>query len=98
MSANGAPSKHIGASRSEARRVSRAVSTPWGYEVSVRSMISVVDAAKLTVKSADPPVLVLEDEQLDGMLSGLTPTLLTDQYEREAVALLAELPEDPLID
>ncbi|MFJ4602028.1 hypothetical protein [Streptomyces griseoluteus] len=66
--------------------------------MSVRSMLSVVDAAKLTVKSADPPALVLEDEQLDGMLSGLTPTLSTDQYERDAVALLGELPEDPLID
>ncbi|MFC9155347.1 hypothetical protein ACFTT0_10240 [Streptomyces bauhiniae] len=42
-------------------------------------MISVMDAAKLIVKSANPPVLVLEVEHLDQVLSGLTPTLSTDQ-------------------
>ncbi|MFD8300085.1 hypothetical protein ACFV13_28185 [Streptomyces bauhiniae] len=45
-------------------------------------MISAVDAAKLTVKSANPPVLVLEVEHLDRVLSGLTPTLSIDQVAR----------------
>ncbi|BDH03496.1 hypothetical protein HEK131_07230 [Streptomyces seoulensis] len=79
ITVNGAPTRHIAASQSEARRVSRALSTPCGFEVSVRPVISVVDAAKLTVKSANPPVLVLEVEHLDRVLSGLTPTLSTDQ-------------------
>ncbi|MCA1224407.1 hypothetical protein [Streptomyces sp. 8L] len=41
-----------------------------------------MDATKLIVKSANPPVLVLQVEHLDRVLSGLTPTLLTEQVSR----------------
>ncbi|MEU6817772.1 nuclease-related domain-containing protein [Streptomyces sp. NPDC046860] len=79
VTVNGASTKHIAASQSEARKVCRTLSTPCGFEVPVRPVISVVDAAKLRVKGANPPVLVLEVEHLDRVLSGLTPTLTTDQ-------------------
>jgi hypothetical protein len=42
-------------------------------------VISVVHASKLTVKGANPPVLVLDVEALGRVLSGLSPTLSTDQ-------------------
>jgi hypothetical protein len=48
-------------------------------ELVVRPVISVVHAAKLRVKNANPPVLVLEAEHLDRVLSGLTPVLSSDQ-------------------
>ncbi|MET8692616.1 nuclease-related domain-containing protein [Streptomyces bauhiniae] len=79
VTVNGTSTKHIAASRSEARKVSRTLSTPCGFEAPVRPVISVVDAAKVSVKGANPPVLVLEVEHLDRVLSGLTPTLSTDQ-------------------
>ncbi|MFG2815283.1 nuclease-related domain-containing protein [Streptomyces sp. NPDC048410] len=82
VTVNGTSTKHIAASRSEARKVSCTLSTPCGFEVPVRPVISVVDAAKLIVKGANPPVLVLEVEHLDRVLSGLTPTLSTDQVAR----------------
>ncbi|MFE0347327.1 nuclease-related domain-containing protein [Streptomyces griseoluteus] len=79
ITVNGASTRHVAASQSEARKVSRTLSTPCGFEVLVRPVIFVVDAAKLTVKSANPPVLVLEVEHLDRVLSGLTPMLSADQ-------------------
>ncbi|MER8027708.1 nuclease-related domain-containing protein [Streptomyces bauhiniae] len=79
VTVNGAPTRHIAASQSEARKVSRTLSRPCGFQVPVRPVISVVDAAKLSVKSANPPVLVLEVEHLDRVVPGLTPTLSTDQ-------------------
>lgn len=82
VTVNGVPTRHIAASQSEARKVSRTLSTPCGFQVPVRPVISVVDAAKLSVKSANPPVLVLEVEHLDRVLSGLTPTLSIDQVAR----------------
>nr|WP_237548898.1 nuclease-related domain-containing protein [Streptomyces sp. SID4950] len=79
VTVNRAPTRHIAASQSEARRVARVLTTHCGFAVSVRPVISVVHAAKLTVKSADPPVLVVEVNHLDRVLSGLSPVLSTDQ-------------------
>ncbi|MFI1564561.1 nuclease-related domain-containing protein [Streptomyces sp. NPDC020490] len=79
ITVNGGTTRHIAASQSEARRVSRALSRGCGAEVPVRPLISVVDAARLVVKSANPPVLVLEVEHLDRVLSGLSPVLSGDQ-------------------
>ncbi len=79
ITVNGAPTRHIAASQSEARRVSRALSRHCGVGVPVRPVISVVHASKLTVKGANPPVLVLDVEALGRVLSGLSPTLSTDQ-------------------
>ncbi|MDX3693108.1 nuclease-related domain-containing protein [Streptomyces europaeiscabiei] len=45
---NGASTRHVAISQSEARRVSRALSRRCGVEVPVRPVISVVHAAKLT--------------------------------------------------
>jgi hypothetical protein len=42
-------------------------------------VISVVHAAKLIVKGANPPVLVLAVDDLARILSGLSPTLSNDQ-------------------
>ncbi|MCP9988078.1 NERD domain-containing protein [Streptomyces sudanensis] len=76
---NGSRTRHIAASQSEARRVSRVLSRHCGVEVPVRPVISVVHAAKLTVKGANPPVLVLEVDHIDRVLSGLSPVLSPDQ-------------------
>jgi hypothetical protein len=79
LTVNGAPTRHIAVSQSEARRVSRVLSRRCGVDVPVRPVISVVHSAKLTVKGANPPVLVLAVEHLDRVLSGLSPMLSTDQ-------------------
>ncbi|WP_230528722.1 nuclease-related domain-containing protein [Streptomyces coeruleorubidus] len=75
ITVNGTVQRHIAVSQSEARRVSRTLSRCCGIDVPVRPVISVVHAAKLTVKNAAPPVLVVAVEDLDRILSGLTPTL-----------------------
>ncbi|GHA14703.1 nuclease-related domain-containing protein [Streptomyces echinoruber] len=82
ITVNGVPKSHITISQSEARRVSRALSRRCGTGVPVRPVISVVHAARLTVKTAAPPVLVLAVEDLDRVLSGLTPTLSANQIAR----------------
>lgn len=79
ITVNGASTRHIAVSQSEARRVSRALSRRCGVDVPVRPVISVVHAAKLTVKGANPPVLVLSVEHLDRVLSGLSPLLSPEQ-------------------
>jgi hypothetical protein len=90
ITVNGASTRHIAASRTEARRASRALSRHCGFAVPVRPVISVVDAAKVTVKSAAPPVLVLPAGDLDRVLSGLTSTLTHDQVVR-----IYEVARDP---
>ncbi|MFF0595925.1 nuclease-related domain-containing protein [Streptomyces antibioticus] len=82
MTVNGASTRHIAVSQSEARRVSRVLSQRCGVDVPVRPVISVVHAAKLTVKGSNPPVLVLAVEHLDRVLSGLAPVLSPDQVAR----------------
>ncbi|MER7183780.1 nuclease-related domain-containing protein [Streptomyces hyaluromycini] len=82
ITVNGSVTRHIAISQSEARRTSRALSRRSGVDVPVRPVISVVHAAKLTVKSANPPVLVLEVEHLDRVLSGFSPRLLPEQVAR----------------
>lgn len=79
ITVNGAVQRHIAVSQSEARRVSRVLSRRCGIDVPVRPVISVVHAAKLKVKNANPPVLVLDAEHLDRVLSGLRPELTSDQ-------------------
>ncbi|MEV8551210.1 nuclease-related domain-containing protein [Streptomyces glaucescens] len=79
VTVNGSPTRHIAVSQFEARRISRALSTRCGVDVPVRPVISVVHAAKLTIKSANPPVLVLEVQHLGRVLSGLSPKLSPDQ-------------------
>jgi hypothetical protein len=79
ITVNGTPTRHIATSQSEARRISRALSRRCGADVPVRPVISVVHAAKLTVKGANPPVLVLEADDLARILSGLSPTLTPAQ-------------------
>jgi hypothetical protein len=78
ITVNGAVQRHIAVSQSEARRVSRVLTRRCGVEIPVRPVISVVHAAKLKVKNANPPVLVLEVEHLDRVLSGLSPVLTSD--------------------
>ncbi|MFR9800442.1 nuclease-related domain-containing protein [Streptomyces sp. MS06] len=82
LTINGSTTRHIAASQSEARRVSRVLSRRCGVDVPVRPVISVVHAAKLKVKRANPPVLVLAVEDLGRVLSGLSPVLSTDQVAR----------------
>ncbi|MFC9131629.1 nuclease-related domain-containing protein [Streptomyces sp. NPDC057099] len=79
ITVNGSVQRHIAVSQSEARRVSRALSRSCGIDVPVRPVISVVHAAKLTVKNANPPVLVLAVEHLDRVLSGLAPMFDADR-------------------
>lgn len=90
ITVNGASTRHVAASQAEARRASQALSRHCGFAVSVRPVISVVHAAKVTVKSAAPPVLVLPAGDLDRVLSGLTPTLPQHQVVR-----IYEVARDP---
>jgi hypothetical protein len=90
ITVNGASTRHIAVSQAEARRVSQTLSRRCGFTVPVRPVISVVHAAKVIVKSAAPPVLVLPARDLGRILSGLTPTLPLDQ-----VARVYEVARDP---
>ncbi|MEW1776178.1 nuclease-related domain-containing protein [Streptomyces sp. NPDC086777] len=90
ITVNGAATRHIAISQSEAGRVSRVLSRRCGIDVPVRPVISVVHAAKLTVKNANSPVLVLDVGHLGRTLSGLSPMLLPDQ-----VARIYEVARDP---
>lgn len=82
MTVNRTPTRYIPISQHEARRTSELLSRVCGMVVDVRPVISVVHAATLTVKGAAPPVLVLTVDQLDRVLSGLTPVLSPDQVAR----------------
>ncbi|MFD8393512.1 nuclease-related domain-containing protein [Streptomyces sp. NPDC059680] len=82
ITVNGVAQRHIAVSQSEARRVSRALSRRCGIDIPVRPVISVVHAAKIKVKNANPPVLVLDVKHLDRVLSGLSPVLTSDQVAR----------------
>ncbi|MGW1211498.1 nuclease-related domain-containing protein [Streptomyces sp. NPDC002499] len=82
ITVNRAATRHIAISQGEALRVSRVLSQRCGFHVPVRPVIAVVHAAKLTVKSAAPPVLVLAADQIDRALAGLSPTLSKDQTDQ----------------
>jgi len=82
ITVNRAPTRHIVISQHEAHRVAQVLSRHSGFNVPVRPVIAVVDAAKLTVKNAAPPVLVLAADQVDRALSGLSPTLSKEQVAR----------------
>ncbi|MEU6992319.1 nuclease-related domain-containing protein [Streptomyces sp. NPDC046465] len=90
ITVNGSPTRHIGISQAEARRVARVLSQACGFPVSVRPTISVVDAAKVTVKGAAPPVLVLPVKDLSRALTGLSPVLPPGQAAR-----IYEIARDP---
>lgn len=90
ITVNRAPTRHIPISQHEARRTSAVLSRKCGMTVAVRPVISVVHAASLKVKGAAPPVLVLTVNELDRVLSGLTPVLSSDQ-----VARIYEVARDP---
>ncbi|SDC09381.1 nuclease-related domain-containing protein [Streptomyces prasinopilosus] len=79
ITVNGFSTRHVAVGQAEARRISRALTARCGVDVPVRPVIAVVHAAKLTIKGANPPVLVLPVERLAGVLSGLSPLLLPDQ-------------------
>ncbi|QHC26649.1 NERD domain-containing protein [Streptomyces sp. GS7] len=79
ITVNRAPTRHIAISQDEARRIARVLTRHCGFPVPVRPVIAVVDAAKLTVKNAAPPVLVLEAVELPRHLAGLSPVLTADQ-------------------
>lgn len=79
---NGTSTRHVVISQQEARRVSQALTRRCGFDVPVRPVISVVHAAKLKVKNAAPPVLVLPVEEVDRILSGLSPLLTRDQVDQ----------------
>lgn len=79
---NGTSTRHVVISQQEARRVARVLSRHCGFDVPVRPVISVVHAAKLKVKNAAPPVLVLPVDELDRTLSGLSPLLTREQVDR----------------
>ncbi|MET7902719.1 hypothetical protein ABZS86_15060 [Streptomyces sp. NPDC005355] len=82
ITVNRAPTRHIAISQHEASRVAQVLSRHSGLDVPVRPVIAVVHAAKLTMKNAAPPVLVLTADQVDRALSGLSPTLSREQVER----------------
>ncbi|MEV1026974.1 nuclease-related domain-containing protein [Streptomyces sp. NPDC050264] len=90
ITVNGSSTQHIGISQAEARRVARVLSQACRFPVPVRPAISVVHAAKVTVKGAAPPVLVLPAEDLGRVLTGLSPVLPPGQAAR-----IYEVARDP---
>ncbi|MDT0422945.1 nuclease-related domain-containing protein [Streptomyces evansiae] len=82
ITVNGNSTPHIAASLAEARRVSDLLSRRCGTAIPVRPVIAVIDAAKVTVKNANPPVLVVEAPEIGRLLSGLTPSLDRDLMTR----------------
>lgn len=81
ITVNRAPTKHIVISEHEARRTSLALSSRCDFPVPVRPVIAVVGAAKVSVKNAAPPVLVVDGTKVHALLSGLSPTLTPAQIE-----------------
>ncbi|MBO1336704.1 nuclease-related domain-containing protein [Streptomyces sp. VRA16 Mangrove soil] len=82
ITVNGSSTRYIAISQAEARRAAKVLSRACGFAVSVRPVISVVHAAKITVKGAAPPVLVLPVTDLPRVLTGLSPVLSSDQTAR----------------
>ncbi|GGT35208.1 nuclease-related domain-containing protein [Streptomyces atratus] len=82
ITVNRSPTRHVATSEGEARRTARALSSGCGFSVSVRPVIAVVGASKISVKNAAPPVLVVEGTQVHALLSGLTPVLTPDEVEQ----------------
>ncbi|EKX61173.1 nuclease-related domain-containing protein [Streptomyces ipomoeae] len=82
ITVNGTSTRYVAISQSEAKRVSQALSRHCGFQILVRPVISVVHAAKVKVKNAAPPVLVLSADEINRTLSGLLPTLTRDQIDR----------------
>ncbi|MFI7103048.1 nuclease-related domain-containing protein [Streptomyces sp. NPDC050161] len=82
ITVNGGSTRHIPASLSEARKASATLSRACGFTVEARPVLAVVGAAKITVRQAAPPVLVLAAEDLPSRLSGMSPVLTPEQVER----------------
>ncbi|WP_323179837.1 nuclease-related domain-containing protein [Streptomyces sp. NBC_01285] len=81
ITVNRAPTRHIAISEHEAQRTSRALSDQCGFPVPVRPVVAVVGAARVSVKNAAPPVLVVDGSKVHAILSGLTPVLTSEQVE-----------------
>jgi hypothetical protein len=82
ITVNGGKTRHIPASLSEARKASAALTRACGFTVKARPVLAVVGAAKLEVRQAAPPVLVLAADDLPSRLSGMSPVLAPDEVER----------------
>ncbi|MEV5601914.1 nuclease-related domain-containing protein [Streptomyces sp. NPDC052299] len=82
ITVNRAPTRYIVVSEHEARRTSRALSDHCGFLVPVRPVIAIVGAARLSVKNAAPPVLVIDGATVHTVLSGLAPVLPPERVER----------------
>ncbi|MCX4396874.1 MULTISPECIES: nuclease-related domain-containing protein [unclassified Streptomyces] len=81
ITVNRAPTRHIVAGEHEARRTSRTLSDRCGFLVPVRPVIAIVGAARVSVKNAAPPVLVVDGARVHAVLSGLTPVLSPERVE-----------------
>ncbi|WP_228450124.1 nuclease-related domain-containing protein [Streptomyces alkaliterrae] len=82
VTVNGASTRHIPASRGEARKASAILTRASGFAVEVRPVLAVVGAAKITVRQSAPPVLLVAADDLARRLSGLPPVLLPAQVNR----------------
>ncbi|MFI0226103.1 nuclease-related domain-containing protein [Streptomyces lydicus] len=82
ITVNRVPTRHIAISLSEAQRIARVLTRHCGFSVPVKPAIAVVQAAKLTVKNAAPPVLVVDAGDLVRRLAGMSPVLSSDQVAR----------------
>ncbi|MDX3374186.1 nuclease-related domain-containing protein [Streptomyces sp. ME02-6991-2A] len=82
ITVNRAPTRYIVVSEHEAQRTSRALSVHCGFFVPVRPVIAIVGAAKISVKNATPPVLVVDGAKAHTLLSGLAPVLPPERVEQ----------------
>ncbi|MFF6893079.1 nuclease-related domain-containing protein [Streptomyces microflavus] len=82
ITVNRSPTRYIVVSEHEAQRTSRALSDRCGFFVPVRPVIAIVGAAKISVKNATPPVLVVDGAKAHTLLSGLAPVLPPERVEQ----------------
>ncbi|WP_308403591.1 nuclease-related domain-containing protein [Streptomyces sp. 8ZJF_21] len=79
ITVNRSSTRYLQISQSEASVAAKRLSATCGWPVEVRPVLAVVGAAKITAKSAVPPVLVINGTEADRRLSGLTPKLSPTQ-------------------
>lgn len=82
ITVNRSVTQYVHVSRSEAAQVARRLTMACGWPVEARPVIAVVGAAKLKVKSATPPVLLVDGAQADRPLFGLAPKLTSTQVSQ----------------
>ena len=82
ITVNGTVTRYRPVSLSEAERAARTLSGACGFPVSVRAVLAVVGATKISVKTVVPDVILLDGARIDQRLSALSTVIPAEQVER----------------